>query len=1036
MSRRSPVSAGHSWSFLRSKRLGQGLVSVSVLALAAGLGIVAAPAASASSAKAKLSISPGSHNYGTTVLGSDSASQSFAVTNTGTVASGALAVAVTGTDAADFVIDADSCTPAGTLAAGSACSVSVHFAPSAVGTRKASLSVSGAPGGTVTATLEGTGGAANLVLSPSSHQFGTVTVGASSGAQSFTVTNTGAGPSGPVSVAVGGTNAGDFVENTTTCGAGLAAGSSCTVGVLFTPAAEGALSATLSATATPGGTVSSSLHGTGAAKALLSVSPSTFDYGPVVDGSSSASETYTVTNTGLATSGMVSVAIGGTDAADFVQDATTCGAKLAVGASCTVTVDFAPTAGGAGGTDDASLSVTANPGGTATASLQGTGTTPAALAISPSTFDYGSVAAGAVSGDQTYTVTNTGQGSSGPVSLALSGTNQADFVVDSTTCGAALAGAGSCTVSVHYAPAGTGAGTATLSVTSSPGGTASASLQGTGITPASLSMDPTVFDFGATPVGASSSDQSFTVTNVGQATSGPIAVATNGTNAADFVVDSTTCGAGLAGGDSCSISVHFTAGASGTLAGGLSATATPGGTATAALQGEGLEAATLAISPTPFDFGQTPIGDTSTAYSFVVTNVGQTTSGTVGVSLGGTSASDFTVKSSTCGVALDAGDTCTVVLTFDSYYTGTYTASLTATAAPGGSATASLQAEAIVPAYFNNNSTIDFNSVLVGSSSGTQTVLLTNFGQQTSGVVHVALGGADAGDFAIDSNTCTGVLVGGASCSVTLHFSPTALGARTATLTESANPGGIQTNTLQGTGVNVLTVSPTSYTFPNQDVGTTSAATSFLVTNYGATPLTSFSITASDPTDLPITADTCVNATLNTGASCTVSVAFDAAVLGQHSSTMNVSMVDGSETTQSATFQASGTSIVPPPDLATSMSVLSEDYTDASVQISVTNLGAAVSAPATMTIDADPIQDFSYEAGAGTDCTASFVNIYDAVLTCPVPAIAAGATYTRLLTEENLTGQAPMYIQNTATTIMPGDTNSSNNTGYAFVTFS
>ena len=57
------------------------------------------------------------------------------------------------------------------------------------------------------------------------------------------------------------------------------------------------------------------------------------------------------------------------------------------------------------------------------------------------------------------------------------------------------------------------------------------------------------------------------------------------------------------------------------------------------------------------------------------------------------------------------------------------------------------------------------------------------------------------------------------------------------------------------------------------------------------------------------------------------------------------------------------------------------------------------------------------------------------MLTCPVPAIAPGATYTRQLTLQNLSSQAPKYIQTSATTIMPGDNNSSNNTGYAFVTF-
>jgi hypothetical protein len=127
---------------------------------------------------------------------------------------------------------------------------------------------------------------------------------------------------------------------------------------------------------------------------------------------------------------------------------------------------------------------------------------------------------------------------------------------------------------------------------------------------------------------------------------------------------------------------------------------------------------------------------------------------------------------------------------------------------------------------------------------------------------------------------------------------------------------------------------------------------------------------------------------------------------------------------------------VAPPDLATSMRVASENFSNASVTITVTNLGGAASGPATMTIGANPTQNFSYEAGAGTDCTAKITNNFGVTgsqFTCPVPVIAAGGTYTRTLTIQNLSGQAPHYVQCSATTIMTGDTNSSNNTGYATV---
>lgn len=127
----------------------------------------------------------------------------------------------------------------------------------------------------------------------------------------------------------------------------------------------------------------------------------------------------------------------------------------------------------------------------------------------------------------------------------------------------------------------------------------------------------------------------------------------------------------------------------------------------------------------------------------------------------------------------------------------------------------------------------------------------------------------------------------------------------------------------------------------------------------------------------------------------------------------------------------------PPPDLATSMIVQSANAGGATVQITVTNLGSAASTPASMAMNVHPVQPFSYEAGAGSDCTASGGGGFggdDSNFVCPVPVIAAGGTYTRQLTIQNLTNQAPHYVQTSATTTMTGDTNASDNTGYATIT--
>ena len=65
------------------------------------------------------------------------------------------------------------------------------------------------------------------------------------------------------SIMVGGANAGDFVQ-TNTCGASVAAGSSCTISVTFTPKAKGGRSAMISITDNGGGSPQKvSLTGTG-----------------------------------------------------------------------------------------------------------------------------------------------------------------------------------------------------------------------------------------------------------------------------------------------------------------------------------------------------------------------------------------------------------------------------------------------------------------------------------------------------------------------------------------------------------------------------------------------------------------------------------------------------------------------------------------------------------------------------------------------------------------------------------------------------
>jgi hypothetical protein len=201
---------------------------------------------------------------------------------------------------------------------------------------------------------------AGISVSPSALGFGSVATGATSPAQAVTVANTSGSAASVGTIAT----SGDF-RQTNTCGTSIAAGSSCTVNVTFAPTAAGSRTGTLTITA-GGITNTVALSGTGVAPGpILSPNPSSLSFAGTVVGSSAAAQTVTVSNTGTTTATVSGVSVSG----DFSQT-NTCG-SLVVGASCTVTVGFTPTASG---TRTGAITITSNANNSPTTiSLSGTG---------------------------------------------------------------------------------------------------------------------------------------------------------------------------------------------------------------------------------------------------------------------------------------------------------------------------------------------------------------------------------------------------------------------------------------------------------------------------------------------------------------------------------------------------------------------------------------------------------------------------------------------------------------------------------------
>lgn len=224
-----------------------------------------------SSAPPQADVSPASLTFGSVAIGSSSDSQQVTVTNTASVGAGNLHISpllMTGTNFSDFRLVHDPCSNA-SLTPGSSCTVLVTFAPSSRGSRAAILRVSDdASGSPQDVTLSGIGVAPGAQVTPSSIDFGMVSVGATSAHQTVTITNTGdAGQTLVLTAAtITGPNALDFAfaaDHCITTGL-LAAGASCTIELTFTPSAAGPRSATLSITDNAAGSPQTvSLTGTG-----------------------------------------------------------------------------------------------------------------------------------------------------------------------------------------------------------------------------------------------------------------------------------------------------------------------------------------------------------------------------------------------------------------------------------------------------------------------------------------------------------------------------------------------------------------------------------------------------------------------------------------------------------------------------------------------------------------------------------------------------------------------------------------------------
>ena len=368
---------------------------------------------------------------------------------------------------------------------------------------------------------------------------------------------------------------------------------------------------------------------------------------------------------------------------------------------------------------------------------------------------------------------------------------------------------------------------------------------------------------------------------------------------------STTCDTGseYAKNQTCSVTAKFSPFFSGPQSTTITfCDNTSSGSNSIVLQGEGIPPPPLSLSPSTWDFGGVPVGETSNPRTFTLTHTNDY-GGDLLIDV--STVGEFDIESTTCGSTLESGDSCSIVVTFGPTTPGEENGQLRvqyqeqieqfAAVATTGKAAAAVLAKgpSSISAQLKGTGlaggelvlpeAINLGAAVVGGSPISTLVTLTNNGSEPATISSITI----AGPFTLVNN-CPAVLEAGLSCTLNVGFTAPGVGPFSGTLTVVSDSGSAEipvTATGQVALTALLRVEPTIIGFGARVIGSLASSQSVVITNIGGVPA---SVQLSSPTvEFLITGNNC-GASLLPNTSCTAQVGFRPLGFGTRSGSLVV----------------------------------------------------------------------------------------------------------------------------------------------------